>query len=264
MPAKTNQPNVFKIILAVVAAIMVALVGGAVGLNIHTDESGETVVNLESNFSLELADEQVEATVETEDGTIEIVDVPTVIAVDGDDLGEDCGENEECGQGSYAPTDSPQVFYDYVIGKCWDEDGHYGSQCWDLGQLYWTNYAGRTLSTCGTGAAKGIWNCKEANAGEEFELITDATQLQPGDWLIFGNGKFGHVGMALGYYNNGYITLLGTNQGGASCNGGGSSANVINISLAHFSGAFRPKSYIIEPEPEPLPETLPQSDIGGF
>ena len=56
----------------------------------------------------------------------------------------------------------------------------------------------------------------------------------------------------MGSYNNGYISLLGQNQGGSACEGGGSSTNIINISLKSFVGAFRPKTYI-KPEPTPIP-----------
>ena len=67
--------------------------------------------------------------------------------------------------------------------------------------------------------------------------------IQAGDWIITSNGTWGHVGMALGGYNNGYVALLGTNQGGVACAGGGSSANIINMGLGPFAGAFRPKKY---------------------
>ena len=96
------------------------------------------------------------------------------------------------------------------------------------------------------------WNCKEYNAGDEFELIYDAKNLQTGDWIIFSSGEYGHVGMAMGSYNNGYISLLGQNQGGTACDGGGAATNIINISLKSFVGAFRPKTYI-KPEPKPEP-----------
>lgn len=245
------MPKSIKSIIAGILVVLAAiLAGGTVGVVVNT-ESGETEVTVQSEFQMELADEQVPTIIETEEGETEVIEAPTVEFVDSD-LVSECGEDEECGQGSYAPTETYTDFKNYVLGKCFDEDGHFGAQCWDLAQLFWTNYTGRTFSTCGTGAAKGAWNCKEQNAGDQFELITDTHSLQAGDWLIFTNGKYGHVGMALGGYNNGYIALLGQNQGGVSCNGGGSSANIINISLASFAGAFRPKTYIV---PAPEPET---------
>ena len=68
------------------------------------------------------------------------------------------------------------------------------------------------------------------------QLRVSAVALQPGDIAVFGGGTYGHTGIVLGYYNNGYIALLGTNQGGVGCNGGGSSANIINISTKNFLG----------------------------
>ena len=244
----------------IISIILVALLGIAagcgVGLNISAGFS-EGTLNISAGFSMELADEQVPALVENEEGEEVYEDnIVTVEEVAGDQIAHECPEGEECGQGRYiyAPVDTPWAFRDYTLGQCWDTDLAWGGQCYDLGDLYWQNYAGRRLSTCGTGAAKGTWNCKEYNAGSEFDLIYDATQLQAGDWVIFSSGQYGHVGMAMGNYNNGYVTLLGQNQGGSPCDGGGSAANIINISLKSFVGAFRPKSYIKpEPQPEPIP-----------
>lgn len=248
------------LILAVVLGI---LAGAGIDLAVRPTKDGDLVI--EATTAIELAETQVPALVETEEGEIEVIEAPTVEAVDGNQLTDECPEGEEeCGKGRYiyAPTETPQAFKDYTYGGCWNTDGAWGAQCWDLADLFFQNYAGRNFSTCGTGAAKGAWNCKEKNAGDEFELIYDATSLQAGDWVIFGSGQYGHVGMALGGYNNGYVALLGQNQGGSPCEGGGSSANVINISLSSFVGAFRPKSYIKPeptPEPEPEPEPIPIS-----
>lgn len=236
---------------------VLGITGGYFTARITEDKKVEVKTELVMDYSIELSDESVETLIETEDGTIETITAPTVESIDGGNV--TCIENgEECGKGAfiYAPTATYTEFKDYTLGKCFNTDGYYGAQCWDLGDLFWQNYAGRNLSTCGTGGAKGAWDCKEYNAGTEFDLIYDKTQLQPGDWIIFHNGQYGHVGMALGSYNNGYIALLGQNQGGGWCEGGGSSTNIINISLKDFSGAFRPKSYIKpDPQPQPLPIT---------
>ena len=225
-----------------------------------------TTETLTVQSTIELSETQVPAVLETEEGEVEVVALPTVEAVDSSNVSRltECQENEEeCGLGAYfyAPTESSAAFKEYTLGKCWNTDGFYDEQCWDLGDLYWQNYAGRRLSTCGTGAAKGAWegDCKYINAGDEFELITDPSQLVAGDWIIFNNGTWGHVGMALGTPNDGYIALLGQNQGGALCPGSemGGSTNIINISLKNFAGAFRPKAYIA---PEPAPEEPETSD----
>lgn len=251
---------------SIIVPILLAIVGAGlgVGITIAVRPTGEGT-KVDVTYTLELAEEQVPTMIETEGGAIEVISAPTVEAVDGNQLVNECPEGEEdCGKGRYiwAPVDTPTAFKDYTLGQCWNVDSAYGAQCWDLGALYWMNATedGRVLSTCGTGAAKGAWNCKEKNAGTEFDLVYDKTELSAGDWIIFGSGQYGHVGMALGSYNNGYIALLGQNQGGKACEGGGAAANIINISLNSFVGAFRPKIYEPAPEPEPTPEPEPEDD----
>lgn len=244
----------FSTILAGLVFVAAAvLTGVGINLALTTDDDGNTTIKAKvlEKSEIDYANKEVPTKIETAEGDIEIIEAPTVEFVDSD-LVTKCEDDKECGKGTYAPVSTPQDFYDFVIDKCINEDSLWGAQCWDLAQLFWTNYASRNFSTCGTGAAKGAWNCKELNAGDEFELITDTHDLQAGDWIIFTNGIYGHVGMALGEYNKGYIALLGQNQGGKGCSGGGSSANVINISLTSFAGAFRPKTYI-KPKPSPTP-----------
>lgn len=253
--------NLKSFIIVFVIALLGIAAGCGLGVNIKTDVSNNSIT-ISAGFSMELAEEQIPAIVENSDGEEVIEDnIVTVEQVDGEQLSNECPEGEECGQGKYiyAPTETFTAFKDYTLGNCYDVDGYYGGQCWDLAALFWENYTndGRVMSTCGTGAAKGAWNCKEYNAGDEFDLIYNKEDVQAGDWIIFGSGKYGHVGMAMGSYNNGYVTLLGQNQGGSSCSGGGSSTNIINISLSSFIGAFRPKSYI---KPEPQPEPIPVSN----
>lgn len=242
-----------------IIVIILALFSGAgIDFAIRPTENGEFTI--ETSFSLHLSDIQKPALIETEEGE-EILDenIVTVEEVAGNQIAFECEEGEECGQGAfiYAPTETPTAFKDYTLGGCWNTDGYYGSQCWDLADMFWQNYTGRNFSTCGTGAVKGGWDCREYNAGNEFELITDKNELQAGDWIVFSSGKYGHIGMALGSYNDGYISLLGQNQGGSPCESGGSATNIININLNSFLGAFRPKSYI---KPEPTPTPLPISN----
>ena len=102
-----------------------------------------------------------------------------------------------------------------------------------------------------------MMNCADENAGDDFSVYwtEDKLQIQAGDWLVFGGGQFGHVGMALGPVVNCYVALLGENQGGHSCgdNVGGAATNIININVKNLIGFYRPKAYIkVEPEPEPV------------
>lgn len=253
--SKINLHSInWKAIVAFVATLLLGVVAGS-GIALNFTPEGE--VTVETNYSIELSDEQVPTVIETSDGQVEVIEAPTVEAIDGNQL---IDEEGDYGRGEYHDTSTPEAYKNATIGKCTDVDYHYGAQCFDLASDYWSNYAGRWLSSCGTGAAKGTLNCYEQNAGNEFEMIWDPTQLQPGDWVVFTNGLYGHIGMALGSYNNGYIALLGQNQGGTKCDGGGSTANIINISLKNFGGAFRPKSYIKQ---EPVTEPEPAIPVSG-
>ena len=249
------KENYKKYLIYLIAIIFAVLSGAGIDIAIRPNDDGE--ITLDASFSIQLANKQQPAITETAEGN-EIIDenIVTVEEVDGNQLVDECPEGEECGKGQYiyAPTDTFIAFKDYTLGNCYNVDGAFGGQCWDLAALFWMNYTenGRVFSTCGTGAAKGSWNCKEYNAGDEFDLVYNPEDIQAGDWIIFGSGQYGHVGMALGSYNNGYVTLLGQNQGGKPCEGGGSATNIINISLKSFIGAFRPKSYI-KPSPTPIP-----------
>lgn len=246
-----------SVLIAIATLVLGLLVGGGIGLNIAPDGD----VSIETNYAIELADEQVPALIENADGEIEEVLVPTVEQIDSkqsiDDLELDFG------QGAWNDISSPEAYKNAVINMCVDLDGVWGAQCVDLMADFHYAYTGRWLNSCGTGAAYGLWDCRYKNAGDDYELIADATQLQPGDWVIFGGGQYGHVGMALGYYNSGYIALLGENQGGAACNGGGAAANIINMSLKTFRGAFRPKIYI-KPAPAPEPEPEPAAPVTQY
>lgn len=254
-------------IIAVVGALLaIGLIAMTVVLCTTVKHGGSANIQYSDenrNATITIGNDDVENTESEEYGLgelgdeVEVEDIPTVeeVEVDGpvmDTNAEstetvECPEGEECGLGAYiyAPTETPSAFKNYTLGKCLNTDGAYGGQCWDLADVFWQNVSGRRAQTCGTGAAKGMINdgCWQANAGNQFMMIWDPTQLQAGDWIIFTNGQWGHVGMALGTYNNGYITLLGQNQGGAPCNGGGSSTNIVNISLKNFGGAFRYKPY---------------------
>lgn len=260
------KENKWIVIILSTVLLAIGLVAGAAVLNTTVKNGGSAKIEYSDEnhkASITLGDEANDPDSEEfglgEAGEeVEIDDIPTVeeVNVDGPvmdvDAGDgvsivECPEGEECGLGAfiYAPTETPSAFKNYVLGKCLNTDGAYGAQCWDLTDVFWQNVAGRRAQTCGTGAAKGMIadGCWQKNAGSEFIMIWDPTQLQAGDWVIFTNGQWGHVGMALGTYNNGYVTLLGQNQGGVACAGGGSAGNIVNISLKNFGGAFRYKPY---------------------
>ena len=191
--------------------------------------------------TVELSEEPAEVVIENADGSEEIVELP---AVEQADANISIGTDEiDGGRGEYFPAGTPEEFKNAVLGRCIDVDGAWGSQCWDASSALFYGLTGRHLSTCGTGAAKGAWNCKEQNAGEDFVLVTDPNSLQAGDILIFNGGIYGHTGMALGSAQNGYVALLGANQGGGYCEGGGAAVNIVAYSMKDFVGAFRYKGW---------------------
>lgn len=240
-------------------SILVLLIGSGilgffnVSLNIKVSdlenkEAVELVIDTGSKIQF-AKNQEIETILETEDGKIEVESLPVVDMVDGGEIQiED--ESLDLGKGEFYPFDTPQEFKDATLGKCIDLDSKWGSQCVDLANAFWKEYTNRWITTCGTGTARGIWDCKDKNAGNEFKLITNANDIKTGDFIIFDGGQYGHVGMALGKPNKGYVSLLGENQGGTSCAGGGSATNIINISLKTFKGAFRPKIYDLPKVPD--------------
>lgn len=238
-----NKEKMGKIVKYVCTLIAGILAGNFIIFAFSTTPEGDTKVDV-------IIADTPSAKVEDEEGEYEI-DVATVEEVDSDEVVDEMNE-EESGQGSVMPTDTPWAFRDAALGKCEDTDLHYGGQCWDLIDSFYQNELGRRFSTCGTGAAKGTIKdgCWQINAGDDFEMVWNPEELQVGDIVVFTNGQFGHVGMAMGNFNNGYITLLGQNQGGIQCSGGGAQANIINISTKNFGGAFRLKRWHKTETPE--------------
>lgn len=253
-------------IKAVIIGAILLIAGGFAEASIRIafekkDEKAE--VTITSDFSITLSEEQKPAIVENAEGELEEVSAPTVEEIDGNQVLAPEGDLPDLGQGAYYDVSSPQAFRDATYGKCIDMDGYYGSQCVDLYAAFQLSYANRWPDVCGTGAARGLWDCRDRNAGEEYELVLNASDLQAGDWVVFGGGQYGHVGMALGPENGGYVALLGENQGGSSCYGGGSATNIINMSTKTFLGAFRPKAYIVPKEPKEEP-VIPISGCGDW
>lgn len=268
--------KVLGCILGGAVLVAAAITGVAININIENGKIKADITYSEETVAPEITD-GIEG-VEYGQGEVKIDGeaIPTVESVDATgpqvnlegETPVECPEGEECGRGAafpYVDTSTPEAFINATMGKCYNVDGYYDEQCWDYAALFFLNYAGHTFYTCGTGAAKGAIadGCWQKNAGNEFVMIWAPTQLQPGDIVVFNNGTYGHVGVAAGYYSNGYIALAGQNQGGGLCPGStmGARVNLINISTRYFAGAFRPVSYIKpEPKPEPTPEPTPESD----
>lgn len=220
---------IIKVVILFLGSILLGYISG-VALNIKINK-GETTIKI----SLE------EPKLELSESVVPLLD-----EIDGGkfDLGAFASKGE------FYRTDTPEHFIDDTIDHCITEGNYWGAQCVSLAQAFWLSYAGRGLSDCGTGSARGLWECRLQNAGDDFEIITKDQPLQPGDWPIFDSGTWGHVGMVYDYPENNYIPLYGENQGGKHCDEGGSEPNFIKLSDKTLLGSFRPKKYII-PVPEP-------------
>lgn len=242
-------------------AVVAGITGAAININI---ESGKV------NASIVYSEEEKPAVLEGDKGqvyeaeTINGEEIPTVETVDGG-MFEDSSTGLSVTEGDYADlgwaetynTSTPDAFKDDTLGKCIYANNRFGAQCVSLARVFWWSYADRDVSTCGTGMAKGMMNCAEQNAGDDFEIHWGIDGAQSGDWIVWGTGQYGHVAMALGPQNGNYITILGENQGGRPCDGGGAATNIINLNVNGVIGYYRPKAYI-KPAPQPTPQPSPE------
>lgn len=253
-------------LIYLISSILVLLgIGAGYSINILITKGEDKQIELKiSPNSIELSPNQIPALINNDRGEIvEYENIPTVESVDGGQfkdietgLSYD-GKYHDLGWSETYNTSSPNAFKDDTLGKCIVANNYYGAQCVSLARVFWWSYADRDVSTCGTGLAKGMMNCWEENAGDDFEVIWDRNQIQAGTWVVTGGSYTGHVAMALGSINNGYVTVLGENQGGTPCEEGGSATNIINLSMKDFIGGYTPKDYL--PKPEPDPEPIPIS-----
>lgn len=244
-----------KLSVSIVAGILAALaIGTAVTIK-YEDEKFKAEIQYNGKDLPVLIDGMGEVT------EINDEEIKTVEYIDGgmfediaNGLAVTTGDYGDLGWSEYYNTSTPEAFKNDTLGKCIVGNNIYGAQCVSLARVFWWSYADRDVSTCGTGMAKGMMNCWEENAGNEFLVYwkQDAGKIQAGDWLVFDGGKYGHIGMALGEPFNGYVALLGENQGGRECYGGGAATNIINISLNQLIGFYRPKAYV-KPDPTPTP-----------
>lgn len=254
-----------KKIIALVIGIL-GVIAGITGASVNI-----SIENGKYSATIQYAEEQKPAIIEGDLGENEKktdIDGEEIITVDEIDGGkfEDATTGVSLEEGEYADlgwaetydVSSPQAFKNDTYGKCIYANNVYGAQCVSLARVFWWSYADRDVSTCGTGMAKGMMNCADQNAGDDFEVYWGDKwgEIQAGDWLVFNGGQYGHVGMAMGPVVNGYVALLGENQGGRACDGGGAATNIINMSVKNLIGFYRPKAYI-KPAPAPEPEPEP-------
>jgi hypothetical protein len=245
----------FNIFLTLILSILV-LTFLAIGLNNHivNEDVAETPNVSTPEVNYEISESPVPGYIQNDQGGItKDTSIPTMEEVDGGqfedkDMGVSIteGQYDDLGWSETYDTSSPEAFKNATLNRCIIANNIYGAQCVSLARVFWWTYADRDVSTCGTGAARGMMNCYDLNAGNDFDVYwpDNVDEIQAGDWLVFNGGQYGHIGMALGPVVNGYVTLLGENQGGHYCEGGGSATNIINLNIKNLIGFYRPKAYI--------------------
>lgn len=225
---KIDSQKIIKMAAIIAGSILLGMIGGSsLQLQVKTDEKIKTIT--------------------IEQGSIEFSEtaIPLIEEIDG-------GKIDVTGfssKGEIYPVTTPQDFMNATENKCVIEGNSWGAQCVSLAQAFWKSYANRSISDCGTGAARGIWQCRNENAGTDFEIVEGFQNLQAGDWAVFDSGEHGHIGMVYAEPEGNYIPLYGENQGGKSCETGGSEPNKILISNKTLLGVFRPKIYINKEAP---------------
>lgn len=130
---------------------------------------------------------------------------------------------------------SPTDWFNRTYGQSYDVDGYYGAQCWDY-FAYFVRYTGLGLNThCAlSGYVGDLWDLKDRYGySAHFDYITNPSQLQNGDWIIWGWGSscpLSHIAM---YWNG---QALGQNQDGY---------RIVNLRSLRFdiAGAFRWKGW---------------------
>lgn len=245
---KKSYQNIIKRVLNILLILITAI---SITVScVITVNNGKPEVNVTAQ--IELSDDIFD-----ENGNLIIEQLPTIEDIDGTQI----PEGMEAGQGYYVDITTPQSFIDATYGQCIYLNNPYGSQCYNTTALLMKNQVGYYPSTCGTGGAKGIWDCRDYNArgnGETYyDLINNPEDLRPGDIWVSHNGEWGHTGMVAGYpfRKNGilYVPLYSTNQGGKNCELGGQASNIINMSVATFSGGLRWSGWnYLYDQPDPI------------
>lgn len=153
------------------------------------------------------------------------------------------------------PINSYASWRTAVNNNGYDVDGYPPDQpfqCWDLTAEFWWNagFPQGYPTLAGTGSAYGAWTDKIQNAGDQFDLINNVSDIKVGDVIVFNyfvGNPYGHIGFADEDYNGtNTISILSQNNGAFY-------TNIANYSLAHFRGAFRYKAWHTTPPTPPTP-----------
>ena len=157
------------------------------------------------------------------------------------------------------PHDTYATWKLNTLGHEYGLEGFYGCQCWDYASLFWRN-VGFPVGYPQTGFnhyASECWTQNRLiNAGGEFDLIYNKTDIKTGDVIVLdGNSSNppGHIAFADEDYSNpNSIMAIGQNQGGTPLPGGGTAVTRNSLGLDLFLGAFRFKAWHTTPPTPPV------------
>ena len=145
-------------------------------------------------------------------------------------------------------------------GLGYDVDNAYGYQqlCWDLCAELWQNI-GFPSGYPQTGPQHYVKECwtvsRLANAGNDFSLITNITDLKRGDVIVLDGSPIsatGHIAFCDENYNGTTnMPLLGQNQVDPNFTTG-HIPTITNLSISAFLGAFRYNAWHQTPPTPPI------------
>lgn len=129
----------------------------------------------------------------------------------------------------------------YPIGSALDVDGKYGCQCVDYANAFWMGQTCGRAINCGGDNARGIWNNARAyNAGSEFDTGTTWSNIRAGDWVVWGNGTYGHIAMAISSPSGNNLSVWEQNgANGTPWPAGGKTLAQGTMTNSGFLGYFR-------------------------
>lgn len=130
-------------------------------------------------------------------------------------------------------------------GKYLDYDHAYGNQCFDVFAQYNHDVVGgRDIHAATTGGAKDLYNDYATNgAAARYDRIPGSERPAAGDVVVWGSGRYGHVGVVTGVTESGYTVLEQNTDARASDNTTGALPKSVTHRFGESSllGYLRPK-----------------------
>lgn len=140
---------------------------------------------------------------------------------------------------------TPQQFYSDTIGKQYDIDGYYGSQCWDYFALLCQRLGYPIFHCTQSGYVKDIWNLRKSSGILNYFDVVDIKSAKQGDVVVFREDSYwspqSHIGVFKNWVTSTDFMLTSQNQyGKAQVTDGKFPSSAV-------MGVLRPKAFKIVP-----------------